>query len=60
METNNQQSKSDDQLMTINDETCTVSTGDTILIPPGAAHKIRNSGGTTVKILLLLFTPLPP
>jgi len=47
-------------ILTINADGVRVTAGDTALIPPGAAHKIRNSGGTTVKILLLLFTPLPP
>lgn len=38
-------------LMTLADETFDVRAGDTVCIPPGTAHKIRNVGAEPLKIL---------
>jgi mannose-6-phosphate isomerase-like protein (cupin superfamily) len=38
-------------LMTLGDERFEVGVGDTVLIPPGAAHCIRNIGGEPLHIL---------
>jgi mannose-6-phosphate isomerase-like protein (cupin superfamily) len=35
----------------LEDKKCEVKAGDTILIPPGAAHKIKNTGKKQLKIL---------
>jgi mannose-6-phosphate isomerase-like protein (cupin superfamily) len=37
--------------MTIGDETCDVSSGDAIAIPPGAVHTIRCTGDVALKFL---------
>lgn len=39
--------------LTVGDETCTVGTGDTIIIPPGARHKIVNVGEGELKMLAI-------
>ena len=38
-------------LMTIDEETFTVETGDTLCIPPNSSHKIRNTGDTDLIFL---------
>ncbi len=38
-------------LMTLGTETFTVSGGDTLLIPPGMPHRIRNTGRDPLRIL---------
>ena len=38
-------------LMTLGDETFEVRVGDTICIPPGTPHRIRNVGAEPLKIL---------
>jgi len=38
-------------LMTLGDKIFEVSTGDTICIPPGTAHKIKNTGNIEMKII---------
>ena len=38
-------------LMTLDDQQFEVTTGDTICIAPGLAHKIRNTGACDLKIL---------
>ena len=38
-------------VMTLGDEKFAVEAGDTILIPPGTPHSIRNSGNEELKIL---------
>lgn len=39
--------------MTIDDETCEVSAGDCVLIPRGAVHTLRNTGGAAMRLLLV-------
>ena len=36
--------------MSLGDETFAVAVGDTVCIPPGVAHKIRNTGADELKI----------
>jgi mannose-6-phosphate isomerase-like protein (cupin superfamily) len=38
-------------LMTLGDRAFEVRAGDTVCIPPGTAHRIRNIGGVPLKIL---------
>ncbi|MDQ1363474.1 MAG: hypothetical protein QG652_1335 [Pseudomonadota bacterium] len=38
-------------LMTLADNCFAIKTGDTICIPPGTAHKIKNTGTSQLKIL---------
>jgi mannose-6-phosphate isomerase-like protein (cupin superfamily) len=38
-------------LMTLDDEVFAVAAGDTVLIPPGTPHSIRNTGGESLHIL---------
>jgi mannose-6-phosphate isomerase-like protein (cupin superfamily) len=44
-------------MLTLENDSISVTAGDTIHIPPGAAHKIRNSGDTTLKILCCCSPP---
>jgi len=37
--------------MTLGDEAFAIAPGDTILIPPGTAHCLRNDGGETLRLL---------
>jgi mannose-6-phosphate isomerase-like protein (cupin superfamily) len=37
--------------LTLNNKTMDVHIGDTVCIPPGTAHKIKNTGSTDLKIL---------
>ena len=37
--------------MTLGDEMFSVSQGDTVCIPPNTAHKIKNTGAMTLKII---------
>ncbi len=43
--------------MTLGERTFTVSTGDTVCIPPGTPHCIRNSGDTPLRILCCCAPP---
>jgi mannose-6-phosphate isomerase-like protein (cupin superfamily) len=38
-------------IMSIGEETAAVGKGDTVLIPPGAPHKVRNTGNTPLRII---------
>jgi mannose-6-phosphate isomerase-like protein (cupin superfamily) len=38
-------------LMTLDDETFEVTPGDSVLIPPGGAHRIENLGAVPLRIL---------
>ena len=38
-------------IMTLDDENFQVNTGDTICIPPGTFHKIKNTGDIDLKII---------
>ena len=38
-------------LMTLGGESFDVRAGDTVCIPPGTPHRIRNTGATTLRIL---------
>jgi mannose-6-phosphate isomerase-like protein (cupin superfamily) len=38
-------------VMTLDGETFTVVTGDTVLIPPGTPHRIRNTGTQPLRVL---------
>ena len=44
-------------LMRVDDEEATVGPGDAILIPPGAAHTLRNTGGGPLRILCCCAPP---
>lgn len=44
-------------LMTLGDDRFEVRSGDTICIPPGTVHNIRNIGGTPLKILCCCSPP---
>ena len=44
-------------LMTLGEERFEVEAGDTVLIPPGTAHCIRNSGAGDLKILCCCSPP---
>ncbi len=37
--------------MTLGDEEFAIAPGDTVLIPPGTAHCLRNDGGETLRLL---------
>jgi mannose-6-phosphate isomerase-like protein (cupin superfamily) len=38
-------------MMKLGDEETAVSAGDTVVIPPGTPHKVRNTGGEPLKLL---------
>lgn len=44
-------------VMQLGDDKCTVSPGDTILIPPGTPHAITNHGNNELKILCCCAPP---
>ncbi|MFC1819532.1 cupin domain-containing protein [Thermodesulfobacteriota bacterium] len=44
-------------LMTLGDQQFDVTTGDTVCILPGTAHKIQNTGGVPLKILCCCSPP---
>ena len=44
-------------LMKLGDEETTVSGGDTVVIPPGTPHKLRNTGAEPLKLLCCCAPP---
>lgn len=44
-------------IMTLGEESFKVKAGDTVFIPPGAAHRIRNRGRRSLKILCCCTPP---
>ncbi|MDD5388737.1 MAG: cupin domain-containing protein [Gallionellaceae bacterium] len=43
--------------MTLGDEEFAIAPGDTLLIPPGTAHCLRNNGGVTLRLLCACAPP---
>jgi mannose-6-phosphate isomerase-like protein (cupin superfamily) len=44
-------------VMKLSDEETTVAAGDTVVIPPGTPHKLRNTGGEPLKLLCCCAPP---
>ncbi|RKX82699.1 MAG: hypothetical protein DRP57_09375 [Spirochaetes bacterium] len=44
-------------LATVGDDTVSVAPGDTVLIPPGAAHRVRNTGDTPLEFFCACSPP---
>jgi mannose-6-phosphate isomerase-like protein (cupin superfamily) len=44
-------------VMTLGDEETTVAAGDTVVIPPGTPHKLRNTGTDPLKLLCCCAPP---